>query len=49
MVSPAHAGIDRQQRAVLHDDGCFPRPRGDRPEVKKLYNPQLQFPPPTRG
>ena len=49
MVSPAHAGIDRETLDFYIRQICFPRPRGDRPR-NALQSPALfPFPPPTRG
>ena len=47
--SPAHAGIDPQQRPRRHARPRLPRTRGDRPSDKTTGFPDRQAPPHTRG
>ncbi len=48
-VSPAHAGIDRRQRAERREERRLPRPRGDRPSAWTRSPHRATSPPPTRG
>ena len=47
--SPAHAGIDRRERAGRFARWGFPRTRGDRRELDAFADGYRGVPPHTRG
>ena len=49
MVSPAHAGMDRNAAAPRDTPASFPRTRGDGPHSGVVNPLQPEFPPHTRG
>ena len=49
LVSPACAGIDRDEIAPCHYGHGFPRVRGDRPGAPAFYVARFRFPPRARG
>src|SRR5690606_18620681 len=48
-VSPAYAGIDLRDAIYALGGACFPRIRGDRPDIELLPEGMRSFPPHTRG
>ncbi|MDB6134173.1 MAG: hypothetical protein JWM59_2416 [Verrucomicrobiales bacterium] len=48
-VFPAHAGMDRLFGMGLRAGWCFPRPRGDGPQMTAREVTERRFSPPTRG
>ena len=48
-VFPAHAGMSLRVGVANVDRLCFPRSRGDEPEVREYAEELLPFSPLTRG